>query len=369
MTYAAAPAVGLADVVALKSGAASINPRGENMCPQTTDSEKTGWSAKGHSHSLLRFLQGAACTVIVLWGMKNFSELLGPLLLGVMLSYGAVALPEWLMLRFKLSKGRALSLTALVLAAAGLSVIVTMEVGLAQLATRLPIYAQRLGSLGEQVTAFMNAQGLHPTNFSIHDALTAERLGQIAALVIPTAGVTAAKVFLVFLLAFLFVLEMLKDAGGKPSPIGGFLSRHGLHAKGYLAVTVKSTAINSVLNLVFLVTMGVELAFLWALLYFFLNFIPTVGFTIALIPPTLVTLLMYGWTKALVVAGGLILANMFVDNVVTPFFARRALNISFLELTLSLVGWSFLLGLPGAMIAIPLTVALKDFVAKQQARA
>jgi predicted PurR-regulated permease PerM len=34
-----------------------------------------------------------------------------------------------------------------------------------------------------------------------------------------------------------------------------------------------------------------------------------------------------------------------------------------------LVARSFLLGLPGAMIAIPLTVALKDFVAKQQERA
>jgi len=135
-----------------------------------------------------------------------------------------------------------------------------------------------------------------------------------------------------------------------------------------LAVTVKSTAINSVLNLIFLVTMGVDLAFLWALLYFFLNFIPTVGFTIALVPPTLVTLLMFGWTKAFVVAGGLILANLLVDNVVTPVFAKRALRISFLELTLALVGWSFLLGLEGAMIAVPLTVALKDFVPKKQER-
>jgi AI-2 transport protein TqsA len=65
---------------------------------------------------------------------------------------------------------------------------------------------------------------------------------------------------------------------------------------------------------------------------------------------------------ALVVAGGMILTNMFVDNVVTPFFAKRAMKISFLELTLSLVGWSFLLGVAGAIIAIPLTLALKDLV-------
>ena len=56
------------------------------------------------------------------------------------------------------------------------------------------------------------------------------------------------------------------------------------------------------------------------------------------------------------------MTNLFVDNVVTPFFAKRAMKISFLELTLSLVGWSFLLGVAEAIIAIPLTLALKDQV-------
>jgi len=335
-------------------------PKVENMSAETTGLEKASGRMKDHSHSLLRFLQGAACTVIVLWGVRAFSELLGPLLLALMLSYGAVALPKWLMLRFKLSQGRAISLTAMALAAAGLFVIVTLEVGLAQLAARLPLYAQRLGSLGEQVTALLAAHGVHSLNFSAQNALTPERLGPIAALVVPAAGVVAMEVLLIFLLAFLFVLEMLRDARGNPSLIGGILSRHGLYSKRYLAVTIKSGGINSVLNLVLLVTLGVDQALLWTLLYFFLNFIPTVGFSMALIPPTVVTLLMHGWTWALVVAGGLILTNLFVDNVVTPFFAKRALHISFLELTLSLVGWSFLLGVAGAIIAIPLTLALKD---------
>jgi predicted PurR-regulated permease PerM len=40
------------------------------------------------------------------------------------------------------------------------------------------------------------------------------------------------------------------------------------------------------------------------------------------------------------------------------------MSISFLEFTLSLVGWTFLLGLPGAIAAIPLTLVLKGFIAK-----
>jgi predicted PurR-regulated permease PerM len=73
---------------------------------------------------------------------------------------------------------------------------------------------------------------------------------------------------------------------------------------------------------------------------------------------------MYGWKRALIVAGGLILTNLIVDNVVTPIFMQHAVNVSFLEITLSLIGWAFLLGLTGAVLAIPLTLALKKFIQK-----
>ena len=72
----------------------------------------------------------------------------------------------------------------------------------------------------------------------------------------------------------------------------------------------------------------------------------------------------FGWKRALLVACGLILTNVIVDNMVTPIFMKRAVNVSFLEITLSLVFWAFLMGLAGAILAIPLTLALKKFLAK-----
>jgi AI-2 transport protein TqsA len=110
--------------------------------------------------------------------------------------------------------------------------------------------------------------------------------------------------------------------------------------------------------------MGVDTPVVWSFLYFFLNFIPTLGYVIALVPPTFVTLLMYGWKRALVVACGLILTNLIVDNVVTPIFMNHAVDVSLLEITLSLVGWALLLGLTGAILAIPLTLSLKKFLGK-----
>jgi predicted PurR-regulated permease PerM len=61
---------------------------------------------------------------------------------------------------------------------------------------------------------------------------------------------------------------------------------------------------------------------------------------------------------------GLILTNLFVDNVITPAIAKKTMDISFLEITLSLLLWGFLLGVPGAIVAIPLTLAIKELLGK-----
>jgi AI-2 transport protein TqsA len=101
-------------------------------------------------------------------------------------------------------------------------------------------------------------------------------------------------------------------------------------------------------------------------LYFFLNFIPTLGFVMALVPPTLLTLLMFGWPRALVVACGLVATNLFVDNVITPRIMKQAVDVSFLTITLSLVFWGFLLGPAGAIVAIPLTLSVRKFIERLQ---
>lgn len=131
-----------------------------------------------------------------------------------------------------------------------------------------------------------------------------------------------------------------------------------------MTITAKTAGINALINLVFLIVMGVDTPVVWAFLYFFLDFIPTLGFLIALVPPTFVTLLMHGWKRALFVACGLILTNVLVDNIVTPIFMKQGVDVSFLEITLSLVGWAFLLGLTGAILAIPLTLGFRKFIAK-----
>jgi hypothetical protein len=55
--------------------------------------------------------------------------------------------------------------------------------------------------------------------------------------------------------------------------------------------------------------------------------------------------------------------NLIVANIVTPIYAKHAMKVSFFQITLSRLGWTFLLGLPEAILAIPLRVAFKEFIA------
>ena len=62
--------------------------------------------------------------------------------------------------------------------------------------------------------------------------------------------------------------------------------------------------------------------------------------------------------QALIVLVGFFVANFIVENVIGPMFMKQSLNISLLNSFLSLLVWSWVLGAPGAILGIPLTIVI-----------
>jgi AI-2 transport protein TqsA len=312
----------------------------------------------------LRFLLVAACTVIVLAGIRAASDVVGPILLSLLLAYALAPLPKWLIHHVELTKAAAIAITAATIVAVVLFLVFPLGVAANKLAGKLPVYQERMAILSGQITTLANAHGFVAPILSFKTFLTPERLQEIARVLVPEAGLIVSNGLLISLLVFLFVAEMTEGKGAKSSALAQNLADYGADARSYVSITAKTGAINALLNLGILLVCRVDTPGLWCFLYFFLNFTPTLGFLIALVPPTLIALLMFGWHRALLVAIGLVLTNTIVDNVVRPIFMKRAIEVSFLEVTVSLVFWTFLLGLSGAVLAVPLTLALKRFLAK-----
>jgi predicted PurR-regulated permease PerM len=173
------------------------------------------------------------------------------------------------------------------------------------------------------------------------------------------------------ILVLLLVLFIIVDGADRrfkydgaccPRLVVGAVLRGGADVRKYVSITAFTGLLGAVANLVLLLVLGVDGAALWAFLSFWLNFIPNVGFILSVIPPALLALVEFGLGRAIVVAVGFILVNAVVEQVLKPRFIGRELELSALEILVSLLFWSWVLGPVGAIVAVPLAIALKRFI-------
>ncbi|WP_051258085.1 AI-2E family transporter [Desulfovibrio cuneatus] len=110
-----------------------------------------------------------------------------------------------------------------------------------------------------------------------------------------------------------------------------------------------------------LVLLGIELAPVWGVVAFFLNFIPAIGPFIAVIPPTLMALLQFSLDapEPFMVLVLLTIIQMVTGNIIAPKLFGDRLGLSPVVILLSLLVWGMLLGIPGAILSIPITSIVK----------
>mgnify|MGYP006398598759 CR=1 FL=1 len=108
----------------------------------------------------------------------------------------------------------------------------------------------------------------------------------------------------------------------------------------------------------FLAIFGVDYLLLWAVLTVLLGFIPTVGSIVSGALPVFYVLVTRDPGTAALVALGLLVIEQVMGNFVDPRLMGKRLSISPLVVLLSLLFWSVLWGVVGAILAVPLTVLI-----------
>jgi predicted PurR-regulated permease PerM len=325
------------------------------------DSPRAG-VARGALSPIQRSLITAAAVVVLLWGIRAASEILTPFLLAMVLAFSVAPVPNWFVRRFKFHKAAAILLTLAVVLAVGFSGLLAVEQAATRIKARLPTYHDRFAVVHDQAFSLLESQGLDSTGFSPARMLSPERVIALTTQFIHFLRGVLSEGLIVLLLFSVLLVEMVEGGARGRSRFAAAFESYGKDIQRYMAITAETGAINAAANLLLLLLLGVDFPVLWCILYFFLNFIPTLGFLLALVPPALLALLMHGWHTALAVAIGLIVTNTVVDNVVKPLFMKKGMDVSFLNVVLSFVVWTFLLGSVGAILAIPLTMATWKFI-------
>ena len=103
---------------------------------------------------------------------------------------------------------------------------------------------------------------------------------------------------------------------------------------------------------------GAGLIFVWALLTFLLNFIPTVGSIIAGLLPVIYIVATQDLGTAVAVGAGLLVIEQVMGNFIDPKVSGNRISVSPLVVLVGLLFWSWIWGIPGALLAAPVTVAL-----------
>ena len=303
-----------------------------------------------------RLLIGTAALVIIAAGIRESAPVLNSILLAMLLT--VTVLPAFDALRHRgVSKGLAVLCTSLLLAGVLVAMLGLLGFTGTQLIQVLPRYQDQAQSLRQELTSLLAARGIEPDRVLSLDLVDPNRLLSQAAGVLSGLGKLLSQALLLILIVAFFLADRgLRDQTFEP---GGTAGRVAREVRQYLLLTALSGLGFSILVWLVMLAVGTDLALVWAVLAFVLNFVPNVGIILSVIPPVILTLLEHGWQRAVVVLAAFLVLNFVVDNVVKPRVMQRGLDVPPIVALLSLMIWAYLLGPVGTLLAVPLTIAIR----------
>jgi len=127
----------------------------------------------------------------------------------------------------------------------------------------------------------------------------------------------------------------------------------------FMLVRTLMSALTGVLVWAFAASTGLDLALEWGVIAFALNYIPVIGPLIATVFPTLFAMAQFAsWQMALIVFTCLNLIQFLIGSYLEPRVSGSALSISPSVVLFAVFFWTFLWGISGAFIGVPIMIAV-----------
>ncbi len=304
------------------------------------------------SNRLLVYLLGVASLFVILFGIRGLASVINPILLAVVITISVLPIPGRLTRR-GIPGWLALVLTILIVVFLLGLVILTVFFSVTKLSTELPSY---MADAAQQAAVDSGSESsTSTTQLAIHYGPIAQGMLSVVLNLLVQFGF--ALVIFFFMISAAISLPGAVRLGLDPNtPIIGQITNLTEDVRRYMSILTGVNFLVGLGNTLFLLVMGVDYALLWGILAWFMGYIPSIGFMIALIPPVLMAYAQYGLQSALVVLVGYVLINGGVQNFIQPKIMGQGLKISPVVVFVGLFVWGFLLGGIGAILAVPMTL-------------
>jgi AI-2 transport protein TqsA len=310
-------------------------------------------------------LVGLGAGFLAIMGLQTFAQIVAPVFLAVTLVITAHPIRVWLTRR-GMPPWAGTAALLLVLYLIVLGVLAGVGVAAARFATVVPNYADQFSDLYQNLLRELARFGIGQTQ--VDTALSridpASILGVAQGLLAGIGGATTLTLLLLLSMAFLAL-----DGQNMPRRLEGIARQRGdivdalndfaHHVRRYWAVSTIFGVLLAALDVVTLLVLKVPLAFTFGLLAFVANYIPNIGFLLALIPPAILGYLDGGTTTLIAVVAAYLAINFVTQSLLLPKFFGDAVGLSTTVTFLSLTFWAVVMGPLGLLLAVPLTLFVK----------
>ncbi len=129
----------------------------------------------------------------------------------------------------------------------------------------------------------------------------------------------------------------------------------------YVSVKLFVSGMTAVIIFVGFSLIGVDFPFIWGILTFMFNFIPSIGSIIITVLSVTFTIIQFlpDWSPVIAAAVLMASSQLIIGNIIDPKLLGDSLNLSPVVILVMLLFWGWLWGVIGMFLAVPLTVALK----------
>lgn len=180
-------------------------------------------------------------------------------------------------------------------------------------------------------------------------------------------GVAGAVLLIVIYFGFMLAgrrrisrkVDVIAGSTDGKNRLRGIIERIGADIKTYLWVQAVTGVMITSSAAIVMLAVGLNNILFWTVIFFLLTFIPNIGVTVGSIAPALFALLQFKtiW-QAIVIFAVIQIAATIVGNLIYPRMQANTQNIDPIATILALSFWTFLWGIPGAFLAVPMTLML-----------
>lgn len=289
-----------------------------------------------------------------------------PFVLALFLALGAMPVVEAQVRRLRVPRGLAV-LTTLLLALLVLSgVVLLISISVRQLAAEVASYQTQLRHLIEQLARLLPLEELGISREATIRTLSEIPVSAVSGFLLGTTNAIM-NTLSQSLLVLIFVIYLM--AGGRspgPARSTGTWSEIERRIERYLLWKAALSAATGILVGGTLALLGIQLALVFGLFAFLLNFIPSLGSVVATLLPLPVVVVSADISLSVAVLAIAIpgAIQFTIGNLIEPRVMGGSLDLHPITILMSLILWGMLWGIVGMLLATPITAVMKILLEK-----